>query len=161
MIKRGKNNNYIVSGQNNTSQYLCEVKTKPEIFCNEPVQVYSTNYDLLYVVIDLGGFDLASGKRMGFSGGTQHLQYCQPSLSSDGRLFVLKPESPHTDNRNSETPHYLNLDYELHQGTKLDYLFLESSKMPEGSEIQLLKNLCEQERTQIWLFRCFQCKTYI
>ena len=46
-------------------------------------------------------------------------------------------------------PHNLNLDYELHQGTKLDYLFFESSKMLECSEIQLLKNLCEQERTQI------------
>ena len=86
---------------------------------------------------------------MGFSGGTQRLQYYQPSVSSDGRLFVHKPDSPHTDNLNSETPHYLNLDYELHHGTQLDYLFFESSKMLEGSEIQLLKNLCEQERTQI------------
>ena len=149
MIKQGKNNYYIVSGRNNTSQYLFEVKTKPEVFCNKPVQVYPTNYDSLYVVIDFGGFDLASGKRMGFSGGTQHLQYYQPSVSSDGKLFVHKPESPHTNNPNPDTPHYLNLDYELHQGTKLDYLFFESSKMLEGSEIQLLKNLCEQERTQI------------
>ena len=86
---------------------------------------------------------------MGFSGGTQHLQYYQPSGSSDGWLFVHKPESPHTDNLNSETPHYLNLDYELHQGAKLDYLLFESSKMLEGSEIHFSKNLCEQERTQI------------
>ena len=101
------------------------------------------------MVIDFGGFDLASGKRMGFSGGTQHLQYYQPSVSSDRKLFVHKPESPYTVNPNPETPHYLNLDYELHQGIKLDYLFFESSRMLEGSEIQLLKNLCEQERTQI------------
>ena len=86
---------------------------------------------------------------MGFSGGTHYLQYYQPSVSSDGRLFVHKSESPHTDNPNPETLHYLNLDYELHQGTKLDYLFFESSKMLEGSEIQLLKNLCDQKRTQI------------
>ena len=86
---------------------------------------------------------------MGFSGRTQHLQYYQPSVSSDGRLFVYKLESPHTDNPNPETPHYLNLDQELHQGTKLVYRFFESSKMLEGSEIQLSKNLYEQERTQI------------
>ena len=126
------------------SQYLFEVKTKPEVFCNKPVQVFPINYDSLYVVIDFGGFDLASGKGMGFSGGTQHLQYYQPSVSSDGKLFVHKPESPHTDTPNPETPHYLNLDYELHQGRKLDYLFLESSRMLEGSEVQLLKNLCEE-----------------
>ena len=70
MIKQGKNNYYIVSGLNNTSQYLFEAKTKPQIFCNKPVQVYLTSYGSLYVVIEFGGFDLAYAKRMGFSGGT-------------------------------------------------------------------------------------------
>ena len=102
------------------------MKTEPQTFCNKPVQVYPTNYDSVYVVIDFGGFDLASGKRMGFSGGAQHLHYYQPSVPSDGRLCVHKPESPHTYNPNPETPHYLDLDDELHQGTKLDILFFES-----------------------------------
>ena len=110
MIKRGKNDYYIVSGRNNTSQYLFEVKTEPQIFCNKPVQLYPTNYDSLYLVIGFGGFDLASGKRMRFSGATQHLQYYQPSVSSDGRLFVHKPDSHQTDNPNPETPHYFKLD---------------------------------------------------
>ena len=149
MIKRGKNNYYVVSGRDNTNQYLFEVKTKPKVFCNKPVQVYPTNYDSLYVVIDFGGFDLASLKRMGFSRWIPHLQNYQPSVSSDGRLFVHKSESPLTDFSDLEAPHYFNLDYELHQGTKLNYLFFESSKMFEGSKIQLLKNLCEQERTEI------------
>ena len=70
MIEQGKNNCYIVNGRNNTSQYLFEVKTEPQIFCNKPVQVYPTNYDSFYVVIDFGGFDPASGKRMGFSAAT-------------------------------------------------------------------------------------------
>ena len=87
-IIKGKSYYYFVSGPNNTSQYLFEVKPEPQGFCNKPVHVYSTNYDSLYVVIDFGGFDLASGKRIGFSGGIQHLQYYQPSLSSDGSLFV-------------------------------------------------------------------------
>ena len=119
MIKQGKIDYHIVNGRNNTSQYLFEVKTEPKVFCNKPVQVYPTNYDSLYVIINFDGFDVASGKRMGFSGGTQHLQYYRPSVSSDGRLFVHKLESPHTENPNPETPNYLNLDYELHQGTKL------------------------------------------
>ena len=44
---------------------------------------------------------------------------------------------------------YLNMDYEMHMGTKLDYLFFQSSRLLQVSEIQLLKNQCEQERTQI------------
>ena len=86
---------------------------------------------------------------MGFSGGTQLLQYHQTSVSSDGRLFVHKPESLHIDDLNPGTPHYLNLDYKHHQGTKQDYLFFERSRMLEGSLIQLLKKECEQERTKI------------
>ena len=46
MIKQGKKNVYYnVSGRNNTSQYLFEVKTEPKSFCNKPVQVYPTDYD--------------------------------------------------------------------------------------------------------------------
>ena len=44
---------------------------------------------------------------------------------------------------------YLNMDYELHMGTNLDYPFLQSSRLLQASEMQLLKNQCEQERTQI------------
>ena len=91
-IKQGKNIYYNVSGRNNTSLYLLEVKPEPQNFCNKPIQVYPTNYDSLYVVIDFGGFDLSSGKGMGFSRGTQILQYYQSSVSSGGRLFVHKPE---------------------------------------------------------------------
>ena len=77
-----------------------------------------------------------------------YLQYYKSSVSSDGRLFVDQLEPPHTDNPKPETPHYIDLEYELHQGTKPYDLFFESPKMLEGSEIQVLKNLCEQERTQ-------------
>ena len=44
---------------------------------------------------------------------------------------------------------YLNMDYEMHMETKLDYLFFQSSRLLQASEIQLLKNQCEQEWTQI------------
>ena len=37
----------------------------------------------------------------------------------------------------------------MHMGTKLDYLFFQSSRLLQVSEIQLLKNQCEQKRTQI------------
>ena len=44
---------------------------------------------------------------------------------------------------------YLNLDYEMHMGTKLDYLSFQSSRLLQASEIRLLKNQNEQERRKI------------
>ena len=44
---------------------------------------------------------------------------------------------------------YLNMDYEMQMGTKMDHLFFQSSRLLQASEIQLLKNQCEQERRQI------------
>ena len=37
----------------------------------------------------------------------------------------------------------------MHLGTKIDYLFFQSSRLLQATEIQLLRNQCEQERTQI------------
>ena len=44
---------------------------------------------------------------------------------------------------------YLNMDYGMQMGTKLDYLFFQSSRLLQASEIQLWKNQSEQERLQI------------
>ena len=41
------------------------------------------------------------------------------------------------------------MEYEMHKRTKLDYLFFQSSRLLQASEMQLLKIQCEQERTQI------------
>ena len=43
VIKQSKINYYFVSGRNNTSQYLFEVKTEPQIFFNKSVQLYTTH----------------------------------------------------------------------------------------------------------------------
>ena len=42
------------------------------------------------------------------------------------------------------------MDYELQQSTKLDYLFFESSRALQASELNLLQNQCEQERIQVF-----------
>ena len=54
-----------------------------------------------------------------------------------------------TSQKTSDEDMYLNMDYEIHLGTKLDYFFFQISRLLQASEIQLLKNQCEQERTQI------------
>ena len=42
MIKQGKNNYHIVSGE-----YFSVYSEQWQVFCNKPVQVYPTNYDSL------------------------------------------------------------------------------------------------------------------
>ena len=37
----------------------------------------------------------------------------------------------------------------MHLGTKIDYLFFQSCRLLQATEIQLLQNQCEQERAQI------------
>ena len=49
----------------------------------------------------------------------------------------------------SDDDMYLNVDYEILMGTKLNHLFFQSSRLLQASQIQLLKNQCEQERTLI------------
>ena len=44
------------------------------------------------------------------------------------------------------------MEYEKHLGTKIDYLFFQSSRLLQATEIQLLQNQCEQERTQILIY---------
>ena len=51
--------------------------------------------------------------------------------------------------KTSDEDMYLNKDYEMHMRAELDHLFFESPRLLQASEIQLLKNHCEQERTQI------------
>ena len=88
---------------------------------------------------------MTSGRRLGISmGETSKLQYYSPDDGSgNGRLHLFRGPS----DSNPNTPHYLNMDYELHQGTKLDYLFFESTRLLEASEIQLLKAQCEQHKS--------------
>ena len=55
-----------------------------------------------------------------------------------------------TQFQQAEDPNsYLNMHYEMHLGTKIDYLFFQSPRLLQATEIQILQNQCEQERTQI------------
>ena len=129
MNKHGSNY-YIVCGNDSTTKFLFEVYNRPQKYCNKPDDVYPTNYESLYVSIQFGGFDMTSGRRLGISmGETSKLHYYSPEDGSGNGPSDSNP-----------TPRYLIMDYEPHQGTKLDYLFFESTHLLEASEIQLLKS---------------------
>ena len=141
---------YKFSGPDSTTKFVFEVKNNPQEHCGKPTEIYPTIYDSLYVATISGGFDLRSGRNLGNegNGATQLLQYIPPTENSGfAQLYAYDPK--HTSHKTSDEYMYLNMDYDMHMGTKLDYLFFQSSRLLQASEIQLLKNQCAQERTQI------------
>ena len=149
MVKQGTKY-HIISGPDSTTKLVFEVKKSPRKHCGKPTVIYPTNYDSLYEPIISGGFDRRSGRNHGKerNGATQLLQYIPPPENNGfAQLYAYDPK--HTSHKTSDEDMYLNMDYEMHMGTKLDYLFFQSSRLLQAAEIQLLKNQCEQERTQI------------
>ena len=99
------------------------------------------------------GFDMDTGRNLGRekNGATKILQYLGPREKNElGQLYAHNPQLEGTQFKQEEKPDsYLNMDYEMHLGTKIDYLFFQSSRLLQATEIPLLQNQCEQERTQI------------
>ena len=99
------------------------------------------------------GFDMNTGRIFGRekNGATKILQYLGLKAKNGfGQLHAHNPQLEGTQLQRADDPNsYLNVDYEMHSGTKIDYLFFQSSRLLQATEIQLLQNQCEQERTQI------------
>ena len=149
MVKHGTKY-YVISGPDSSTKFVFEVKNSPQKHCGKPTDFYPTNYDSLYIAIISGSFDLRSGRNLSDerNGATQLLQYIAPTENNGlAQLYAYDPK--HTSHKTSNQDMYLNMDYEMHMGTELVYLFFQSSRLLQASEIQLLKNQYEQERTQI------------
>ena len=56
---------YITSGPESTTKHVLEIKNNPQKRCGKPTDIYSTNYDSLYVAIISGGSDLRSARNLG------------------------------------------------------------------------------------------------
>ena len=98
-------------------------------------------------------FDMNTGRYLGRekNGATKILQYLGPRAKNDfGQLYAHNLQLEGTQLQKLDNPNsYLNMDYEMHLGTKIDYLFFQSSGLHQATEVQLLQNQCERERTQI------------
>ena len=99
------------------------------------------------------GFDMDTGRSLGRdqNGATKILQYLGPKEKGDfGQFHAHNPKLEGTQKLPTADPdNYLNFDYEMHLGTKIDDLFFQRSRLLQETEIQLLQNQCEQERTHI------------
>ena len=152
MVKQEKKY-YVISGADSSSKFVFEVKKDPQKHCGKPTSIYPTNYDSLYMDRLSEGFDMDTGRNLGRdqNGATKIFQNLGPKEKSDfSQLYAHNPELQGTQKLQTADPdNYLNIDDEMHLGPKIEYFFFQSSRLLQATEIQLLQNQCEQERTQI------------
>ena len=132
MVKQGKKY-YVISGVDSSSKFVFEVKNNPQKHCGKPTSIYPTNYGSLYVDRPSEGFHMDTRRNLGRNqnGTTKILQYLGPKKKGDlGHLYAHNPKLEGTQKVQTADPdNYLNIDYEMHPGTKIDYLFFQSSRL--------------------------------
>ena len=144
---KNENHYYIVSQNTSETKNFFDVTNHPQHLCNKPTEVYPTTYDSMYVSIHNGEFNMKIGRKFNELG-SHFLQYQNNTFFSKPVNFYIfspqpKPADPYINT-------WLNMDYELQLSRKLDYLFFESSRTLQVSELNLSKNQCQQERIQIF-----------
>ena len=135
----------MISTNDSTSKFLFEVYNYTQKVCNKPNDVYATNYESMYIAIHTSEFHMASGLKMEHRRGSYYLQYSTDN-SGNPELYVYNRDA--TDKEKYANT-WLHMDYEIQIGTKLGYLIFESIRALQSTEIQMLKNQCEPDRTQI------------
>ena len=152
IVKQGKKY-YVFSGADSGYKFAFEVKNNPQKHCGKPTSIYPTNYDSLYMGRLSEDFDMNTGRNPGRdqNGANNFLQYLGPKEKGDlGQLYDHNPKFKGTQKVQTADPdNYLIIDYEILLGSKIDYLFFQSSRLLQTTEIQILQNQCEQERPQI------------
>ena len=152
MVKQGTKF-YVISGPDSTTKFELENENNPQRHCGKPTFIILTYYDSLYVAIISGGFDLRSGGTLGKerNGATQLLQYIPPTENNGfAKLYAYEPK--YTSHKTSDEHMYLNIDYEMHVGTKMNYIFFQSSGLLQFSEIHLLKTNVSKNEHKFLLF---------
>ena len=136
MVKQ-HNKYYVISGSDSASKFVFEVKHTSQKHCGKPTPIYLTNYDSLYFVRISEGFNMDSGRNLGRekNGATKILQYLGPQQKIDfGQIYAHNPTLAGTRYSKTEDPHnYLNMDNEMHLGTKTDYIFFQSSRLLQAA----------------------------
>ena len=137
------------------------IYNKQQEVCSRPGALYKTNFESLFISYS-GGFDMNTGK----SSNIRHddRNYYQMQINENDQIRVKPLNYPlgssnfsflH-DERNNKNRDPLwrhvgtdEIDYELHLGAKLGYIMYFNAKQLRHSEMKLLQNQCELERTQI------------
>ena len=148
-----ENQSFFLSGFDDTGKGMnIKLKVFPESseLCGKPERLYKTIFESLFVNYQ-GGFAMPGGElrtkeyssnEFQFSiDNTSHVSCTSLSFSDvNGKWVGAQPwRSVGAD----------EIDYELHLGTKLDYILYFNNKQLRHTEMTLLQNQCELERSQM------------
>ena len=137
MVKQGTNY-YFPSGKDSTSKFVFEIENNRPKHCGKQRSE---------------GFNMETGRNLGRekNGASKNFQFLGHRDKNDiGHLYAHNPQLEETQFDQAKTPDsYLNIDYEMHIGTKADYLFFQTTSLFQATEIQQLRSQCEQERAEI------------
>ena len=99
------------------------------------------------------GFDVETGRNLcrEKNGATEIFQYLGTREKNDfDQLRAHNPELQGSQFQQTADPDTSsNMEYEMHLGTKIVYVFFQSSRLLQATEIQQLLNQCEQKRTRV------------
>ena len=108
--------------------FFFEIFIDQQKFCGHPLPVYPTNYDD-FLIHYSGGFDMNTGQ-------PRRPHHNQPTI------FKFRIESDNEiDSR--------NLQYDVHLGTKFDYILHRTNLNILASQVKLIQYECELEPTQL------------
>ena len=132
---------YVISADDSRTKFVFEVKNNPQKHCGKPTSIYSTNCGSFYLDRVSEGLDMDTGRNLGRdeNGGTEILQDLGPKEKSNfGQLYAHNPQLEGTqESQTQDSSKYLNIDYGMHLGTKIDYSFFRSSQLLQATEVQL------------------------
>ena len=151
--RTNENQFFLISESNETGKGMnLKIKVFPESYelCGKPERLFKTNFESLFVTYQ-GGFAMPGGelrtKEHAFNAyqfsidNSGQVSYSSLSFSKSNDQWIVA-EPWHTVGADE-------IDYELHLGTKLDYIMHFNAKQLRHSEMTLLPSQCELERTQM------------
>ena len=138
------------------TNFRFEIYREKERMCHFKFELHRTNYDVIYIRIISGGYNLHTGKK--------NVEY-NPSGYKYDRTYdpekdTMSVTSQDPTNKNTVILQQISktqdfnitedtINYNAHIGSALDYLFHEQTQMLRTSEMEILQKICEIERTQL------------
>ena len=108
--------------------FFFEIFNDQQKICGHPLPVYPTNFDDFFIHYS-GGFDMNTG---------------QPRSPHHNQPTVIKLRIEGDNEIDSR-----NLLYDVHLGAKFDYILHRTNLNIHASQVKLIQNQCELERTQM------------